>query len=32
VLGRAANVTGVVITPALSVEEGALLNAICRRT
>jgi cytoskeletal protein CcmA (bactofilin family) len=32
VLGRAANVTGVVITPALSVEEGALLNATCRRT
>ena len=32
VLGRTANVTGVVITPALSVEEGALLNATCRRT
>jgi len=32
VLGRTANVTGVVMTPALSVEEGALLNATCRRT
>ncbi|HUS08974.1 MAG TPA: polymer-forming cytoskeletal protein [Pyrinomonadaceae bacterium] len=32
VLGRTANVTGVVMTPALSVEEGALLNATCRRS
>ena len=32
VLGRTANVTGEVMTPALSVEEGALLNATCRRS
>ena len=31
ILGCTANVTGVVIAPALSVEEGALLNAYCRR-
>ena len=30
VLGRTANVTGQVMTPGLSVEEGALLNATCR--
>ncbi len=32
VLGRTANVTGNVRSPALVVEEGALLNGICRRT
>ena len=31
VLGRTANVTGHVISPALVVEEGALLNGTCRR-
>ena len=31
VLGCTANVTGEVIAPALTVEEGALLNANCRR-
>jgi cytoskeletal protein CcmA (bactofilin family) len=31
ILGCTANVTGLVIAPALSVEEGALLNANCRR-
>ena len=31
ILGCTANVTGQVIAPALSVEEGALLNANCRR-
>jgi cytoskeletal protein CcmA (bactofilin family) len=32
VLGRTAVVTGEVMTPALTVEEGALLNARCRRS
>jgi cytoskeletal protein CcmA (bactofilin family) len=32
VLGRTANVTGIVHTPALVVEEGALFNGTCRRT
>ena len=31
ILGCTANVTGQVIAPALTVEEGALLNANCRR-
>jgi cytoskeletal protein CcmA (bactofilin family) len=31
VLGRSASVTGKVRSPALSVEEGAQLNAKCRR-
>ena len=31
VLGRSARVTGEVCAPALSVEEGAQLNATCRR-
>lgn len=31
ILGCTANVTGEVIAPALTVEEGALLNANCRR-
>jgi cytoskeletal protein CcmA (bactofilin family) len=31
ILGCTANVTGEVISPALTVEEGALLNANCRR-
>lgn len=31
VLGRTANVTGLVIAPALVVEEGAQLNGLCRR-
>ena len=31
VLGRSASVTGEVTSPVLIVEEGALLNAICRR-
>src|SRR6476620_6455570 len=31
VLGRTANVRGHVISPALVVEEGAQLNATCRR-
>ena len=32
VIGRTASVTGAVMTPALSVEEGAQFNAICRRS
>jgi cytoskeletal protein CcmA (bactofilin family) len=32
VLGRTASVTGNVTSPALVVEEGAMLNGICRRT
>ncbi len=32
VLGRTASVTGEVSTPVLIVEEGALLNANCRRS
>jgi cytoskeletal protein CcmA (bactofilin family) len=32
VLGPTANVTGDVTAPALTVEEGALLNANCRRS
>ena len=32
VLGRTASVTGEVSSPALVVEEGACLNANCRRT
>ena len=32
VLGRSASVTGEVSSPALVVEEGALLNGSCRRT
>lgn len=32
VLGRSASVTGEIVSPALSVEEGALLNASCRRS
>jgi cytoskeletal protein CcmA (bactofilin family) len=32
VLGRTANVTGNVKSPSLVVEEGALLNGICRRS
>ena len=31
VLGRSASVTGKVVAPALTVEEGAQLNAKCRR-
>lgn len=31
VLGRTASVTGAVASPALVVEEGALLNGSCRR-
>jgi cytoskeletal protein CcmA (bactofilin family) len=31
VLGRSASVTGKVVAPVLTVEEGALLNAKCRR-
>jgi len=31
VLGRTASVTGKVVSPALTVEEGAQLNAKCRR-
>ena len=31
VLGRTAHVTGLVISPALVVEEGAQLNGLCRR-
>jgi len=31
VLGRTANVTGHVVSPALVVEEGAQLNGSCRR-
>jgi cytoskeletal protein CcmA (bactofilin family) len=31
VLGRTANVRGLVAAPALVVEEGALLNGTCRR-
>ncbi|HEX3282559.1 MAG TPA: polymer-forming cytoskeletal protein [Pyrinomonadaceae bacterium] len=31
VLGRSASVTGKVMSPALTVEEGAQLNAKCRR-
>lgn len=31
VLGRSASVTGDVSAPALTVEEGALLNGTCRR-
>ena len=31
VLGRTASVTGKVMSPALTVEEGAQLNAKCRR-
>lgn len=31
VLGRTANVTGKVTSPALVVEEGALFNGTCRR-
>jgi cytoskeletal protein CcmA (bactofilin family) len=31
VLGRTANVKGKIAAPALVVEEGALLNATCRR-
>ena len=31
VLGRTANVTGDVVSPELTVEEGARLNANCRR-
>lgn len=31
VLGRTASVTGKIISPALTVEEGAQLNANCRR-
>lgn len=31
VLGRTANVTGDVVSPELTVEEGARLNAKCRR-
>ena len=31
-LGRTASVSGKVTTPALTVEEGAQLNAKCRRT
>lgn len=31
VLGRSASVTGDVLAPALTVEEGALLNGTCRR-
>ncbi len=31
VLGRTASVTGKVVSPALMVEEGAQLNAKCRR-
>lgn len=31
VLGRSASVTGKVVSPALTVEEGAQLNAKCRR-
>jgi cytoskeletal protein CcmA (bactofilin family) len=31
VLGRTANVKGQVTAPALVVEEGALLNGLCRR-
>ena len=32
VLGRTASVTGKVVSPALTVEEGAQLNAKCRRS
>jgi cytoskeletal protein CcmA (bactofilin family) len=32
VLGCTANVSGEVVAPALTVEEGALLNANCRRS
>ena len=32
VLGRTASVTGELSTPKLVVEEGALLNGICRRS
>jgi len=32
VLGRTASVTGIVSAPALTVEEGALFNGICRRS
>lgn len=32
ILGCTANVTGEVTAPALTVEEGALLNANCRRS
>jgi cytoskeletal protein CcmA (bactofilin family) len=32
VLGRTASVTGKVTAPALTIEEGALFNGICRRT
>ncbi|HSS18924.1 MAG TPA: polymer-forming cytoskeletal protein [Pyrinomonadaceae bacterium] len=31
VLGPTANVTGQVVAPEMTVEQGALLNAICRR-
>ena len=31
VLGRTASVTGIVSAPAITVEEGALFNGICRR-
>ena len=31
VLGRTASVTGMISAPAITVEEGALFNGICRR-
>jgi cytoskeletal protein CcmA (bactofilin family) len=32
VIGRSASVTGQIVAPALSVEEGAMLNVNCRRS